>query len=723
MTGGLLQIISSGKQDVYLTFKPEITFFKRIYKRHTNFSIELREIIPEQQPEYNNIISFIINNGDALHRCYLEIEIPLLSFSDKYINNSNYIEKKKYDIENLNKMYKITSDNYLNLKKFVDIEMELYRLLYNTLQIDNITITYLKNIVYSFNYEKKTVKDIYISKLNDEIYSQINITDYILSLESYSVNNISIKLNSIYNSMIYYLSYYNNQLNELNSELNSLNNTTINFNYSEYLGHNFFQYFTLDIGGQEITKYSNDILHINQMHKIKDEFMSNYLEMIGHKKELNHFNNKSKGSTKILVPLIFWFNKDPGSCLPLVALQYSTIIINAKINDIKKIISFENYEKYFEDIINVIIPFNTENNVELNSNLIYLNYDISYKYKYSKYNCLFINNELLKIKFPNLSTVEINYLLENNGTLYTSNEILLKCTFPNLTDKEIKVILTENNLEFINQIITYRTYKTQYLINKLQWIKLMSNLNNPNFYYNKFYYKFASYYPYIDFNLYYSMIPNPNIKLIGEFIYFDDIEREKFASSKLEYITETFDENIFNIKDKYNFDCELSFNNPCKELLWYIQPQLYIDSLSRFGQNISLNFGKTIYFNNDIIINQNLVLNQIDALLTNIDTNYYTFLLSYKYLNNILPEGVYYKSFCLYPEESQPSGTINFRHFKGKQYYCQLNKLFLEEYNSFISFLYGETSINKNTLFLKFICKNYELISIHKGRLTILFAS
>ena len=47
MSGGLLQIVSSGKQDVYLTFKPEITFFKRVYKRHTNFSMELIDICKE----------------------------------------------------------------------------------------------------------------------------------------------------------------------------------------------------------------------------------------------------------------------------------------------------------------------------------------------------------------------------------------------------------------------------------------------------------------------------------------------------------------------------------------------------------------------------------------------------------------------------------------------------------------------------------------------------
>ena len=39
MTGGLLQLISFGAQDVYLTKDPKITFFKVVYKRYVNFSM------------------------------------------------------------------------------------------------------------------------------------------------------------------------------------------------------------------------------------------------------------------------------------------------------------------------------------------------------------------------------------------------------------------------------------------------------------------------------------------------------------------------------------------------------------------------------------------------------------------------------------------------------------------------------------------------------------
>ena len=40
MTGGLIQIVAYGAADVFLTGMPQITFFKIVYRRYTNFAIE-----------------------------------------------------------------------------------------------------------------------------------------------------------------------------------------------------------------------------------------------------------------------------------------------------------------------------------------------------------------------------------------------------------------------------------------------------------------------------------------------------------------------------------------------------------------------------------------------------------------------------------------------------------------------------------------------------------
>ena len=74
MGGGLLQLVAYGAQDVYLTGNPQITFFKVVYRRHTNFAIESIEQTFNGNPGYGNRVTCQISrNGDLIHRMYLAV--------------------------------------------------------------------------------------------------------------------------------------------------------------------------------------------------------------------------------------------------------------------------------------------------------------------------------------------------------------------------------------------------------------------------------------------------------------------------------------------------------------------------------------------------------------------------------------------------------------------------------------------------------------------------
>jgi hypothetical protein len=92
MSGGLMQLVAYGAQDIYLTGNPQITFFKIVYRRHTNFSIESISQTFTGKVDFGERISCTISrNGDLLTSLYLEIMID--SF---YIPKS--ITKNKYFI-------------------------------------------------------------------------------------------------------------------------------------------------------------------------------------------------------------------------------------------------------------------------------------------------------------------------------------------------------------------------------------------------------------------------------------------------------------------------------------------------------------------------------------------------------------------------------------------------------------------------------------------------
>lgn len=75
--GGLMQLVAYGMQDIYLTGNSQITFFKNLYRRHTNFSCEAVEQTFQSNSRSfgNKLVAVISRNGDLLHRLWLEVSL------------------------------------------------------------------------------------------------------------------------------------------------------------------------------------------------------------------------------------------------------------------------------------------------------------------------------------------------------------------------------------------------------------------------------------------------------------------------------------------------------------------------------------------------------------------------------------------------------------------------------------------------------------------------
>ena len=76
MGGGLLQLVAYGAQDIYLTGNPQVTFFKVVYRRHTNFAIEARKQTIKGDVGPGNVVNSVIDrSGDLIGRMYLEFQV------------------------------------------------------------------------------------------------------------------------------------------------------------------------------------------------------------------------------------------------------------------------------------------------------------------------------------------------------------------------------------------------------------------------------------------------------------------------------------------------------------------------------------------------------------------------------------------------------------------------------------------------------------------------
>ena len=203
MGGGLMQLVAYGAQDIYLTGNPQITFFKVVYRRHTNFSMEAIEQTFNGQADFGRKVTCTISrNGDLIHRVYLQVVLP-----------------------------SVTCDGI-----------------------------------------KADGNDRYTGKVS--------------------------------------CSYC--------------------FRWTNYIGHVLIRSVEVEIGGQRIDKHYGDWLNIWNELTQEPGKQAGYDNMVGNTITLTGTGHNFTETTTLYVPLQFWFCRNPGLALPLIALQYHEVKINVE---------------------------------------------------------------------------------------------------------------------------------------------------------------------------------------------------------------------------------------------------------------------------------------------------------------------------------------------------------------------------------------------------------
>ena len=107
MGGGLMQLVAYGAQDIYLTGNPQITFFKVVYRRHTNFSMEaiLQTLNGNVEVGGSTVTSTISRNGDLVGRLWLDVKLASTNIAASggtymnWTNNTGHAFVKECEIE------------------------------------------------------------------------------------------------------------------------------------------------------------------------------------------------------------------------------------------------------------------------------------------------------------------------------------------------------------------------------------------------------------------------------------------------------------------------------------------------------------------------------------------------------------------------------------------------------------------------------------------------
>ena len=303
MGGGLLQLVAYGAQDVYLTGNPQITFFKVVYRRHTNFALEsIQQTFNGTVGYGNRVTSTIARNGDLISRAYLVIKSTAKNlcpyFGLRVIKHAEVeIGGQKMDKHYADWMYIWNELSLPVSKKEGYFKMVGGAGSASDYRVKNSTIFALKqgNV------------DV-LSLLNaDE-----NTTGVIVKAKSNSSNGFGL---------------------ELEIKVNAGGDLVVNVHKEGASYKNEDTEFTINVKDLFTKTDNNASITINGTGTaISDELTftlnATDFELLpgGDKKELD----------TLYVPLEFWFCRNVGLALPLIALQYHEVKINIQFEDGKK---------------------------------------------------------------------------------------------------------------------------------------------------------------------------------------------------------------------------------------------------------------------------------------------------------------------------------------------------------------------------------------------------
>jgi hypothetical protein len=149
-----------------------------------------------------------------------------------------------------------------------------------------------------------------------------------------------------------------------------------------------------------------------------------------------------------------------------------------------------------------------------------------------------------------------------------------------------------------------------------------------------------------------------NASLWIDYIYLDTVERRQFAQVTHEYLIEQLQFQGAESVSQTSVRQRLTFNHPCKELIWVIQPDSVVANVAT--ANVLAN--QWTNFTNgagaDTMVDAKLQLNGHDRFATR-QAGYFNLVQPYQHHTSGPAVGIYVYSFAIKPEEHQPSGSIN----------------------------------------------------------------
>jgi hypothetical protein len=445
------------------------------------------------------------------------------------------------------------------------------------------------------------------------------------------------------------------------------------YGFVQKLGHTILNNIKVDIGGTVIDEHYSDWLNIWNELTLNKSMEDNYNVLIGNIEKFIKIE-ENKEELIMYIPLLFWFCRNNGLALPLIALQYHKIKIQVKFANLDDCVIF------LKDKVRNDIKFK---DTCLIINYIYLDGEERKRFAASSHEYLIeqlqymgdeivtASTETFKLNFMHpckalFWVIKMGYNLGKNYTIAINNDGLIDINY----FAKIIWMLTRNAI--------YNYQKSKYYINLNITDQILKNSLNID----------------IDPNTS-NEIKNILAKIDAEFI---------FCNADNTINLNNLD-NIFLNKNELNsLDISITYQDIYNGLTGDIQKEI----LDQYAYNLHVPSNYSTYIDNTFNPVQygELKLNGHNRFQKR-EGNYFNYVQPYQHFSKTPSDGINVYSFSINPEEHQPSGCCNMSRIDNSSLIINLENE-NENINMFIKKWLGKTIINIYTV-------NYNVLRIMGG--------
>jgi Large eukaryotic DNA virus major capsid protein/Major capsid protein N-terminus len=619
MPGGLINIVSYGADDLYLTGAPQITMFKIVYRRHTNFSKE-SIVIPLGGIDFDKEVEIqILNTGDLLSNTFLQLEIPEMHIQK--IDTAADLTEQEMDILETPYPIKIPEgqpnyvEDYALVKRFMEVNMTGYRKAEKDATIKNQTviqyITSILNTIQAAAVEPEIIQNYNITLTNALNYELNNLQNNKTKTETLTEQyNAAVAQASDPNEIEELTDQYNKSIAAINVQNRMIYKfiSALDFKFSniDYILRTLLDNLTQNTGliiygfvDVSAITINNVLTIIRAAVEVSKKVMNYYFENV------KIINIKETDAASKYAKFA-WVKR-----LGYAIIDYVEVRIGGEIID-----------KHYGEWMNIWHELTTsEDQTVLHNKMVgnvreLTSYDRNAKSSYTLY---------IPLQF---------WFCRKHGLAFPMIALQYNKFYISIRLKKLEDCAYIEKLPTVDQ----QGNDVDFTDNALQLTDIWNNLN---------------------FNI--------TGNLLVDFVYLETQERKRFARSAHEYLIETVEtERLQNLTDTRQVH-ELNFTGLSKEFFWASQKIAYINNLNSNYESLWFNYSIDKEATQNPINNTRLMFSgydRFDKAQRDYAQYYFNLVQPYAHHTKVPSYGINAFTYSLFPEEHQPSGVCNFTRIR-----------------------------------------------------------